>query len=538
MSLRLAYTVNHEKLIKKKSTSLPSAFAVPDSTQKLNFVTPETSLTYPRPLRQVDSKQPFLLPSSTMAEADGTHTAPLDLSEREWPLLSYVADPPPKVIPPTAGHKPPDIMSTGRLRKRSSRRSRRKHNMKNSPPRTIVSPSKTVTSESPPSPSRLQHDNVEPSYMVSPPSPSTATYLNDKQGIIVMPPSSSPTISYHDVEPNNLPPFPSPLQATSHDSDLNNLNLPTVFNSYTDTPLSSPQYNRDPLPAFTSNFDDVENFCWVTIAAATDCSMLPWDFKPINENLRSFLWNICDWEIADCCLLHQYSISSIRQIASLPPSTFETWDIGISLKQDLRFINWWPRFYRKRSEEILYLSPDEHDTAYSQMTSISDLAHMRRLATQHSRGRPHRQYHRATTNSHSYSTPIPSSTIVHPPITTISHIITAEPASQTTTDDVRLFDDCIIIDAVNVYPPDDTVFHSSASSSSSITHYHYDDATNHNLLSHDASSSHHDDDLYPRHTDSHSFYPDDATTNDNISYYDDDGDSYGDGYSSPDQDDY
>ena len=120
----------------------------------------------------------------------------------------------------------------------------------------------------------------------------------------------------------------------------------------------------------------------------------------------------------------------------------------------------------------------------------------------------------------------------------MSHIITAEPASQATADDIRLFDDCIIIDAVNVYSPDDTRSHSSSSSSSSITHYLYDDATNHDLLSHDASSSHHDDDSYPRHTESHSFYPDDTTTNDNISYYDIDGDSDGDGYSSPDQDDY
>ena len=83
MSLRLAYTVNHEKLIKKKSTDLPSAFAVPDSTKKLNFVTPETSLTYPSPLRPVDSKPPFLLPSSTMAEATGITTVPLDLSGQE-----------------------------------------------------------------------------------------------------------------------------------------------------------------------------------------------------------------------------------------------------------------------------------------------------------------------------------------------------------------------------------------------------------------------------------------------------------------------
>ena len=68
---------------KKKNTPLPSAFAVPLCTKSTTFVTPETSLLSPSPLRQVDSEPPFLLPSSTMAEAAGITTASLDLSKQE-----------------------------------------------------------------------------------------------------------------------------------------------------------------------------------------------------------------------------------------------------------------------------------------------------------------------------------------------------------------------------------------------------------------------------------------------------------------------
>ena len=133
-----------KSIIKKKNTPLPSAFAVPVSTKKPNFVNPETSLSSPSPLRQVDSKPSFLLPSSTMAEADGITTAPLDLSDQEWPLLSNVVDPPPKLIPPPADHKPPNI--SNRQRKRSSRRSRTKAPVPDPlPPPDSASPSPPST---------------------------------------------------------------------------------------------------------------------------------------------------------------------------------------------------------------------------------------------------------------------------------------------------------------------------------------------------------------------------------------------------------
>mgnify|MGYP001375453957 CR=1 FL=1 len=104
------------------NTPLPSAFAVSRSTEN-DIVTPEINSKPPSPLRQVETEPLFLIPSSKMAEADGTTAAPLDLSAREWPLLSYVVDPPTRVIPPTADREPPDVKKK-RQRKRSSRRSR------------------------------------------------------------------------------------------------------------------------------------------------------------------------------------------------------------------------------------------------------------------------------------------------------------------------------------------------------------------------------------------------------------------------------
>ena len=68
---------------------------MPDDTETADIVTTETSLMYPIPLRQIDSKRTFFPPSSTTVKADGFTTAPLDLSAQEWMLPRNEADPPP-----------------------------------------------------------------------------------------------------------------------------------------------------------------------------------------------------------------------------------------------------------------------------------------------------------------------------------------------------------------------------------------------------------------------------------------------------------
>merc|ERR1740124_2100741 len=195
-----------KSIIKKNNTPLPSVFAVPMSIKNTNVVTPETILLSPSPLRQVDSKPPFLIPSSTMAEADCITTAPLDLSDQEWPLLRNLVDPPPKLIPPAANHRPPNI--SNRQRKGSSRCSHPKAIESISSPNPPMSPSNTVTPSKPPS-SLSTFDNVRPSCLESPPSPSTLNYDDVEPSCLELPLSPS-TLNYDNVEPSCLESSPSP----------------------------------------------------------------------------------------------------------------------------------------------------------------------------------------------------------------------------------------------------------------------------------------------------------------------------------------
>ena len=189
---------------------------------------------YPSPLGQIAPKYPFLLPSSMMAEADGTHTAPLDLFDREWPLPSYVANPPSKVIPPTADHKPPDCMTKPRCRKRSSLRSHWKSSLlinKSTPTTINSSPQPFLYSLSPPFPSNaklhtvetsklpqrlsssiVHIQNVEPCNLKLPPSPSQSTRNIEPTCLELSPyPSSA---NFKNVETSKLPPPPS--TSTAH----------------------------------------------------------------------------------------------------------------------------------------------------------------------------------------------------------------------------------------------------------------------------------------------------------------------------------
>lgn len=89
----------------------------------------------------------------------------------------------------------------------------------------------------------------------------------------------------------------------------------------------------------------------------------PGNLHPLTKTFAVFLWIIYDWEIADCCLLHQYSISTIQQIASILPSTIDTWNFNICMNKELRCINWWHRYYHKHSDDILYFTQDKfYDT--------------------------------------------------------------------------------------------------------------------------------------------------------------------------------
>lgn len=121
------------------------------TNKKHNFFTPETSLVYPRPLGQIDSEPPFLFLSSMMTEVYGIPTASLDLSDREWPLPSYVSNPPPTIILPMVDYNPPICMTKPCRRKVSSRYSCRKSSIT-----SIKSPPTTIT----PSPQPFLHSQL------------------------------------------------------------------------------------------------------------------------------------------------------------------------------------------------------------------------------------------------------------------------------------------------------------------------------------------------------------------------------------------
>ena len=191
-----------------------------------------------------------------MSEAAGIKTAPLDLSEQEWPLLSGIVDLPPKIIPPPDNHKPPIISNY--QRKRSSRCSRTKAPVSDLLP--------APESKSPETPSTIQ-DNVETSSLVSPPSPSTTIYLMDKGIFLFEPPSPTHNLS-HNVEPNTLEPLPSMSQNINaiKYSDFK----PNGHDEIIKPPLSPPPHDLQQLSYPTSYLKEISNSCWISIAEATD----------------------------------------------------------------------------------------------------------------------------------------------------------------------------------------------------------------------------------------------------------------------------
>ena len=141
----------------------------------------------------------------------------------------------------------------------------------------------------------------------------------------------------HDIKPNNHLKSPS-LSTANIDSvetnDLNNYSKEII----TITPLLPPSsINTPPLSTVFSDFDWVSNFAWISINSSIDYSDIQTSFWVIDDDLRNFLLNICEWKLADCCLLHQISISTIRHIASLLLSTINNLDFPLCLLQDL----WW-----------------------------------------------------------------------------------------------------------------------------------------------------------------------------------------------------
>jgi len=260
------------------------------------------------------------------------------------------------------------------------------------------------------------------------------------------------------------------------------------------------------------------------------------------------------------------------------------------MTRDLQLINWWPRYFKKRSEDIFYLTLDKYTDAIHQMNQIRESTPQSNHQYTHCRTNhpTHYQPHRRTRHTPFYTyypntfsalapvdTPEYSPSI--PPIQFTNNEAADSPthnhhddthADYNTTDEKAnaLFDDCIFIDAVHLpsatdtlsrpndvsnKPPSSALSASSASSvSSSTTHYQYDDDDHlhsDHLLNH---SNYHSNHTSKYHSDQHSHlhsteHPEknphsyhSNTHTDHDSYlYDDDGDSNDTGFEPGDQDD-
>ena len=287
---------------------------------------------------------------------------------------------------------------------------------------------------------------------------------------------------------------------------------------------------------------------------------------------RNFLLNIFEWEIADCCFLHDLGISTVRQITSLRPSTIDNWPcINMCCQQDLGFINWWPRFFRHPSNEIYTLSTEKYYEDLNVMTNIKRINHRqrkqlpRRTTTSLPFRRPTRRPLRSHRNHHHFSTPNDTgiiNTIDNPPSSTVEAII-HEPNNGTNDDNhntepdentIRtLFENCAFIDSINI-PPENPYTSPPSSPPSSISptnsiatvyeydnaedrHYHTSDEpyTSHTSIAYNGNSYqddrhpseyyyHHSDDYPDHYYDHHHSHHDDHTTHqhDQDPYYNDD----------------
>ena len=191
----------------------------------------------------------------------------------------------------------------------------------------------------------------------------------------------------HDIKPNNHLKSPSLSTANIDYVETNDLNNYSTGIT-TITPLLPPSsINTPPLSTTFSDFDQVSNFAWISINSSIDYSDIQTSFQEIDDDLHNFLLNICEWELADCCLLHQLSISTIRHIVSLPPSTIDNLDFPMCLLQDLWLMNWWPHFRCQPSKHVLDLN------MYAYYTSLQVMSAKRSYQRCPKNQRPHRQSH-------------------------------------------------------------------------------------------------------------------------------------------------
>jgi len=173
------------------------------------------------------------------------------------------------------------------------------------------------------------------------------------------------------------------------------------------------------------------------------------------------------------------------------------------MKCDLKLINWWPRYFQKRLEDIIYLTPNEYTNTILQMNRFRKSTTQRNPQhTHHRTNYPiHHQLHRPIRHLPSYIYYLTTSSALAPVDTpkytpdTLSITFntagntdppTHEDINDATTNDSTtdghvnaLFDACIFIDTVHLSKdtdtpsqPDDVSKKTPPSASSSIILHH------------------------------------------------------------------
>lgn len=289
----------------------------------------------------------------------------------------------------------------------------------------------------------------------------------------------------------------------------------------TTNPILSPSPPSSPI---LSNFNFVSSFCWNSIIATSNYSDLCPTFRSIDNDLCNFLFDILQWKPVDCCFLHQLSLSTIRQIAALPPSTFDDWEymndqfgLDMSLHGELQFLNWWPCHHRRCSTEVLSLTEEACYTSHLEMNRISE--NTRRCSPHKSRNQMPRLTHRHHPPP-SYRQPTQRHTL---PLLTDDNTDKLSPSAIATLKEdtastinapedstIRpIFDGCTFIDASHL-PPDDPHYSSRSSSHSQSSSHSLSSSSNEIIYKHDKEEEHpfHDDTdtFHHHHDDTHHQY--------------------------------
>ena len=168
---------------------------------------------------------------------------------------------------------------------------------------------------------------------------------------VLNPPLSPTSTEIKDVEPNNLRPFLSPFSIQTYNIKLSNFKLPLPNNNKINTPFFTILCN---FFAFHRNLQFLleHHYSFFRLLQTTTIIQIN------QQNFHNLLTSIYDCDLADCCLLHDISISTVRQISSLLPSTINSLHILFTLPIDFEVMNYWPHFNCRRSAEFLALSKE------------------------------------------------------------------------------------------------------------------------------------------------------------------------------------